>query len=136
MQSMHYAQLDCDPLCTVYSILRPSCNNAEHQHSNTNMLLVTFACSVAALDVKLKRAFLTLYQSIFINGLTSANIDEDTSPLHAANGLCVNELMCCRRKWHCCHDVVTLSHQGVKLVWRINLGTAKAGAALIVSNSL
>jgi hypothetical protein len=73
--------------------------------------------SVAALDVKQRRAFLTFDQSIFINGLTSANIDEDTSSLHAANGLCINELMCRRRKWHCQHDVVTLSHQGVKLVW-------------------
>ncbi|DBA73603.1 TPA: hypothetical protein ACH3X1_011245 [Trebouxia sp. C0004] len=38
-----------------------------------------------------------------------------------------------RREWHCRHDVVTLSHQGVKLVGRINLGTSKAAAALIAS---
>ncbi len=87
--------------------------------------------SVAALDVKQKRAFLTLYQSTFVNSLTSANIDEDTSFLHAAYGLCINELVCRRGKWHCRHDVVTLSHQDMKLLWCIHLSTAKDAAALI-----
>ena len=64
---------------------------------------------------------LTLDECLLVYCLPSANIDEYSPAPHAANGLCIDELVCLVCVGKGCHHVVTVSHELIELVWCVNL---------------
>ena len=66
-------------------------------------------------------ASLTSDECLLVYRLPPADVDEHSPAPHAANGLCIDELVCLVCVGKGCHHIVTVSHELVELVWCVHL---------------